>query len=213
MRLTKYLPALILPLALCPASCSVTKSLTRQNRSSQEIRALGEEVEELERSILSMREEISRLNLETSVQSARSETEEIERVIETYDTDKPTDPATGTPPVMSRTTEKRGVRSTATVDGNTRLDHERRTAGRDSSRTAMERELSETVESSDEVQESIKEEAPPKGSGLSWIQKTLMYCGIAFILYVVAWLILKFCKPRLSGVWTTIKQLLNRLLK
>ena len=71
----------------------------------------------------------------------------------------------------------------------------------------MASELYETVDSETESEETIQEETAKKG--LTWGQKTLMYCGIGVILFAIAWIVYKLYKPRFVGVLTKIKQLLN----
>lgn len=209
MLLIKYHPALILPIALFLVSCSVSRNLTSQTQTREQIKALHEEVGRLEQNLLSMRTEIRELEFRGTRQSDRTDTEVVETVAETFDTDKPTDPETGTPPLKSRTTERRGARTTSTVNESTEANASSRTEARDSSRTEMAGELSETVDSETESEENIREETTKKG--LTWGQKTLMYCGIGAILFAVAWIFLKLYKPRFVGVITKIKQLLNSI--
>lgn len=158
-----------------------------------------------------MRTDIRDLNLMEIRQTNRTDTEEVETVTETFDTDKPMDPDTGTPPLKSRTTVRRGIRSTSTANESTGIEASSRTETRDSSRTEMAEALSETVESEAESTEDIREEAPKKG--LPWGQKTLMYCGVAAILLAVVRLVFKLFKPSFAGILTKIKQLLNTILK
>lgn len=207
MPLTRYRHALILPIALFLVSCSVSRNLTSQTRTKEQIKALHEEVGRLDQNLLSMRTEIRELTIKGNRQTDRTDTEDVETVIETFDTDKPTDPGTGTPPLKSRTTERRGNRSTSKVNEVTEIETGSRTDVRDSSRTEMDKGLSETVESETDSKEDIREETPKKGP--SWGQKTLMYCGIGAILFAVAWVVFKLYKPRFVGILTKIKQLLN----
>lgn len=154
-----------------------------------------------------MRTEIQELEVRGTRQSDWTDTEVVETVAETFDTDKPTDPETGTPPLKSRTTERRGARTTSTVNESTEVNASSRTEARDSSRTGMASELYETVDSETESEETIQEETAKKG--LTWGQKILMYCAIGVILFAIAWVVYKLYKPRFVGVLTKIKQLLN----
>ena len=209
MLLNKYHRALILPIALFLVSCSAGRNLTSHSRNREETKALAEEVGRLEESILSIRTEIRQLGLESVRKTDLSETETVETVTENFDTDKPTDPETGTPPLKSRTTERRGNHSTSTVNERTELETSSRTEARDSSRAEVASGLSEALESKTESKEDFREEAAKKS--LTWGQKTLMYCGIGAILFAVAWIFLKLYKPRFVGVLTRIKQLLNSI--
>lgn len=213
MQLTKFHPALIPLIALCLASCSVPRNLTQQTQTREEIRALSEKVGSLEMSLLSVRTEIQELNLDTSRQTARSEVADVETVRETFDTDKPTDPVTGTPPLKSRETQRMGNRTTTTVNESTQITSNAKAEVRDSSRTAMDGLQSETVESLAESAADIREETPAPKKGLPWGQKTLMYCGAGAILLAVIWAVLKHYKPRLNGVLTVFKKLFNSIAK
>ena len=209
MLLTKFHPALILPIALFLVSCSVSRNLTSQTQTREQIKALHEEVGRLEQNLLSMRTEIQELEFRRNRQSDRTDTEVVETVAETFDTDKPTDPETGTPPLKSRTTERRGNHSTSTVNERTELETSSRTEARDSSRAEVASGLSEALESKTESKEDFREVAAKKS--LTWGQKTLMYCGIGALLLAVAWIVFKLYKPRLAGLLTRIKQLLNSI--
>lgn len=207
MLLNKSHHALILPIALCLVSCSAGRNLTSQTRNREEIRTLAEEVGRLEESILSIRTEIRQLSLESVRKAEHSETEDVETVTETFDTSKPTDPATGTPPLQSRTTERRGNRRESTANEYTQTTSTVRTENLDTSRTVMESERLEVVESEAESAEDIRTESQKKG--LSWGQKTLMYAGISALLYLAVRLLL----PGFSGVLSQFKQRLKSILK
>lgn len=211
MQLNKYHRALILPIALFLVSCSAGRNLTSHSQNREEIKALAEEVGKLEESILSIRTEIRQLGLESVRKTDLSETEDVETVTETFDTDKPTDPETGTPPLLSRTTERRGNRRESTANEQTQIISTVRTEERDTSQTVMESEHLEVVESEAESTEDVREQTQIKG--LSWGQKTLMYAGIAAILYVALRLFLKFYMPGSTSVLSKIKQLLNSISK
>lgn len=209
MQLNKYHRALILPIALFLVSCSAGRNLTSHSQNREEIKALAEEVGRLEESLLSIRTEIRQLGLDSVRKTDLSETEDVETVTETFDTDKPTDPVTGTPPLQSRTTERRGNRRESTANEYTQITSTVRTEDRDTSRTVMESEHHEVVESETESAEDIREETQKKG--LSWGQKTLMYAGIAALIYVAVRIFLKFYAPGFSGILSKIKQLLNSI--
>lgn len=156
-----------------------------------------------------MRTEIQELSLRGNRQTDRTDTEEVETVTETFDTDKPTDPETGNPPLKSRTTERRSNHSTSAVNESTELETSSRAEARDSSRAEVASGLSEALESKTESKEDIQEETAKKS--LTWGQKTLMYCGVGAILAAVLWIAFKLYKPRFVGVFTKIKQLLNSI--
>ncbi len=209
MQLNKYHRVLILPIALFLVSCSASRNLTSQSLNRKEIKLLAEEVGRLEESILSVRKEILQLDLSSVRKTDLSETENVETVTETFDTDKPTDPATGTPPLQSRTTERRGNRRESTANEHTQVISTVNAEDRDTVRTVLESEHLEVVESKVESTENIREQTQKKG--IPWWQKTLMYAGMTAILYVAVRLFLKFYKPGFAGVLSKIKQLLNSI--
>lgn len=211
MQLNKYHRALILPIALFLVSCSAGRNLTSHSQNREETKALAEEVGRLEESILSIRTEIRQLGLESIRKTDLSETENVETVTETFDTDKPTDPETGTPPLLSRTIERRGNRRESTANEHTQISSTVRTEDRDTVRSVMESKRIEVVESEAESTKDILEKTPKEG--LPWWQKTLMYSGIAAILFVAVHLFLKVYKPGFAGVLSKIKQLLNSISK
>lgn len=211
MRSTKYPLALIPPIVLCLTSCSVFRNQSRQTQTREEIRSLSEKVGNLEQSFQSVETEIRQLNLDASRRTDCLEAADVETVTETFDTDKPTDPATGTPPLKSRETQRRAARSATTVCESARIAAAEKAETRDSSRTVMDSLLSETSESLTESSEDIREEAQKKG--LSWWQKILMYTGAAAILLAVILAVFKYGKFRLNGIQTALKKLLNSIVK
>lgn len=209
MQLNKYHLVLILPIALFHVSCSAGRNLSSHSRNQEEIKALAEEVGKLEESILSIKTEIRQLSLDSVQKTDLLETETVETVTEIFDTEKPTDPVTGTPPLQSRTIERRGNRRESTANEQTQIISSIKTEDRDTSRTVMESELYEVVESETESAEDVREEAQKKG--LPWWQKTLMYAGLAVLIYVAVQIFLKFYVPGFSGVLSKIKQQLKSI--
>lgn len=213
MRLTRYHLALIPPTVLCLASCSVSRNLSQQTQTKEEIRVLSEKVGSLEQSLLSVRAEIRQLNIDTSRLEDRSEVAEVETVSETFDTDKPTDPVTGTPPLKSRETRRMGTRATATVKSSAQIISNEKTEIRDSIRTVVDSLQTETVESTAKSEVDIREETPALKKGLTWLQKTLIYCGAGAIILGIVKVLIKYYKPRSNGVLTLFKKLLNNITK
>lgn len=207
MLSTRFLRVLIVPAVLSLTSCSVQRNLTRQSRSSQEIKALAAEVGSLERSVTSLRTEIRQLTLDVSRRTSASETLRVERVTEVYDTDKPVDPALGTPPVKSRTTERSDAHTSVTVDESSSLTSDERVESRDSSQTEADIRRTEAVDSRTEERESVSQETASGHKEATWGQKTLMYAGIAAIVYVVLKLVLGRKGALLKGILSMIKQL------
>lgn len=213
MRLTKYHLALTPLIVLCLASCSVSRNLTQQTQTKEEIRVLSEKVVSLEQSLLSVRTEIKHLDIDSSKQADRSEVTEVETVKETFDTDKPTDPVTGTPPLKSRETQRLETRTTATVKSSAQIASNVKTEIRDSIRTVVDSLQTETVETMAESKADIWEETPASKKGLTWLQKTLIYCGAGAILLGIIRVLIKYYKPRSNGVLTLFKKLLNNIRK
>ncbi len=207
MLSTRFLRVLIVPTVLSLTSCGVQRNLTRQSRSSQEIKALAAEVGSLEQSVTSLRTEIRQLTLDVSRRASVSETLSVERVVEVYDTDKPVDPALGTPPVKSRTTEHRSTHTAVTVDESSSLTSDERVESRDSSQAEADIRRTEAVDSRTESQESVSQETSSGRKGATWGQKSLMYAGIAAIVYVILKLALGREGALLKGILSKIKQL------
>ena len=207
MLSTRFLRVLIVPAVLSLTSCSVQRNLTRQSRSSQEIKALAAEVGSLERSVTSLRTEIRQLTLDVSRRTSTSETLRVERVTEVYDTDKPVDPALGTPPVKSRTTERSDTHTSVAVDESSSLTSGEMVESRDSSQTEADIRRTEAVDSRAEERESVSQETASGHKGATWGQKTLMYAGIAAIVYAVLKLVLGRKGALLKGILSMIKQL------
>lgn len=137
----------------------------------------------------------------------------METVKETFDTDKPTDPVTGTPPLKSRETQRLETRTTATVKSSTQIASNAKTEIRDSIRTVVDSLQTKTVETMAESKADIREETPASKKGLTWLQKTLIYCGAGAILLGIIRVLIKYYKPRSNGVLTLFKKLLNNIRK
>ena len=135
------------------------------------------------------------LETDATRRTERRDSEEVEIVTERFDT---------AGHLLSRMTERRDNRS-RTMQDETFYSH---SVDQSDSLGAIRAELDgkslEEVESEIES-EIIQEEEVVPGKGLAWWQKTLMYCGGIALLGVILWLF----KPRLSGVLTAIKNLLN----
>ena len=211
MQLNKYHLVLILPIALFHVSCSAGRNLSSHSRNQEEIKALAEEVGKLEESILSIRTEIRQLSLDSVQKTDLLETETVETVTEIFDTEKPTDPVTGTPPLQSRTIERRGNRRESTANEQTQIISTVRTEERDTTRTVVESNHLELVASEAESTGAILEQ--PQMKAVPRWQKILMYAGIVAILYAVLRLFIKFYKPGFTGILSKIKQQLKSISK
>lgn len=195
MRLKRYLPALILTLALFPVSCSVYRTRNQETRALDEARAAARETESLRQQLLSIREEIWILERNSGRKTERTEAGAGETVTERYDTSGR---------LLSRTTERYDNSSRTTVDEtyNTRAGSAIDSTGM--LRTEVDGERTEAAESRSESETLQKEETVPAAMQ-PWWQRGLMYCGIAAIL----WIILRLFKPHLKGILTTIKTIVK----
>ena len=186
MRSRRFLPALILTIALCLASCSATRIRTREIRAWQEEKALAEETARIREDLLSIREEIRILTTNASRRSERTDSEAVETVTEQFDTSGR---------LIARTTERRDNRSKSTVDETQQSQALTLSDSLDAVRAELAGKSLETKESASESEDLREEEIQAK-EGLSWWQKALMYCGGAALL----WVAFRLFKPLLKGV-------------
>lgn len=113
--------------------------------------------------------------------------EEIVATTEEFDTSQPTDSLTGTPPLKSRRTETRR-----------RISHEREQAAatsdlQGSTVQTLEAQSAEQAEESERTDRYTATETEER-FGMTWLQKTLCYIGLAVLAGIflrVVWRLLK----------------------
>ena len=196
MLLKKSILALTLTTALLATSCAAPKKAVQENRTeaqssgqlhTQETTLLdATTAAEVERMV---EEHIRRL------WEHRSTTDEAtERVTEIFDTSQPTDSTTGTPPLLSRTTERREARQTnesreqtetAATDSASVFQTAATTLGHDS-------ETSLEAENRQESEARSKEEKRSSNT-LAWIAISLA------LLSLLAAVVASFIKTRLNN--------------
>lgn len=195
-RLKKYLHALIVLSALFLWSCSPVKRATTtdvQSASQAESQTiLRREAETEITATVAVRDSLHvRMDSATDVWTAG--TEEISIRIREYDTDKPVDPATGTPPLKRETTETRRRtdtgRQTQTTAQTTDQDREivEDVAKRLIDNTRLEEYYKHSNNTVAQVETSEKR-------GLNAIQKTLLTIGGLVALVGVIWLAVRLTK-------------------
>lgn len=127
---------------------------------------------------------------EDAVKSLR-EDEEVVTVTEEFDTSQPVDTTTGTPPIKKRSTEQR----------------RRATQQQDSSKIVSDIRSISTVElecqdkedlMTDTVADIDIETETDERFGMSWIQKTFFYLGIAALICFLLWIAWKILKRYLK---------------
>lgn len=160
-----FLPALIAVSALCLWSCSTTKRATTaslQTESNVEQQVIEREIEH------------ERLDVSTVTEQATDE--EVVTTEREYDTTRPTDPATGTPPLKRETTQTRHK-----VDAGRQEQTVAQTADR-------QQDVTEQVvtQSRDDIEVETNEKR-----GLNATQKILCSIGSLALLAALVWLALK----------------------
>ena len=148
-----------------------------------------------------MRAEIRELTVDKDKRADLSESEDVETVTETFDTERPADPETGVPPLKTRRTERRTRRSKATIEELSRVRSASIAEERDSIQATSSSDIHESTEAEAELEEDILESSPNRKGELPWWQKTLMICGGS----ALALLALQLFKPRLKGFLSVLK--------
>lgn len=133
---------------------------------------------------------IRQIMTEDAVSSLR-EDEEVVTVTEEFDTSLPVDSTTGTPPVKKRSTEQRR-RATQQVDSNTVVSDTR-------SISTVELECQDNGTLATDTTADIETELKTdERFGMSWIQKTFFYLGIAALICFLLWIAWKILKRYLK---------------
>lgn len=115
MRLKKSILALTLTTALLATSCAAQKKAVEENhteaRSSAQLHT--QETTLLDAATASAVERMVEEQIRRLWENKTTTDEATERITEIFDTTQPRDSATGTPPLLSRTTERREARQTS----------------------------------------------------------------------------------------------------
>lgn len=113
--------------------------------------------------------------------------EEVETVTEVFDTSQPADTLTGEPPLKSRTTEHRRTASKVKEQASETNDVQ----SRSKQNIEQQQEVQAVTDTAVETDTHIEEE---QRYGMTWLQRTLCYIGIAALVALllrVAWRLLK----------------------
>mgnify|MGYP001396027568 CR=1 FL=1 len=169
---------LILGLLSCSASRKVSSSIKTDI------------TDKTEANVTQKRDKDSSGRTESHVTEDSSGTKDKEVVIEKFDTDKPTDPVTGTPPLKRETTQTRrktdAGRQTQTT-GQT-IDEHRELSGESSSREAAKTELQTTSGESTHTDTNTETH---ERRGLNPLQRLLCTLGGIAVAAGVVWLVWK----------------------
>ena len=105
----KFLFALTLLTALFLTSCASTKNATIRSTTTSNLEHAADYGEETETSNTESLEAVGDRHEQTDTETTTELTsnEEVTTTVREYDTDKPTDPVTGTPPLKRETTQTR----------------------------------------------------------------------------------------------------------
>ena len=114
MRLKKSILALTLTTALLATSCAAQKKAVEENHTEAQSSAQlhTQETTLLDAATASAVERMVEEQIRRLWENKTTTDEATERITEIFDTTQPRDSATGTPPLLSRTTERREARQT-----------------------------------------------------------------------------------------------------
>lgn len=115
MRLKKSILALTLTTALLATSCAAQKKAVEESHTEAQSSAQlhTQETTLLDAATAAMVERMVEEQIRRLWENKTTTDEATERITEIFDTTQPTDSATGTPPLLSRTTERREARQTS----------------------------------------------------------------------------------------------------
>lgn len=188
MRLKGYLHVLILWTVLLSTSCAAPKKAVwdqhTEHHSVQEQRGSAER--HLKDSTVIQAQHLLQAWLTARLQIVEARDETTERVTEIYDTTRPTDSATGTPPLLSRIRERHGA--TSRIENRTTVDLAKSdsTAATGTSTVTLA-EAAEVRIESETAGEARTESREEKGSGksLMWVSVALSLLAAAVIAIIV----------------------------
>jgi hypothetical protein len=187
-------------ISLCPhaADCPVShelrkhKNATIRSTTTSNLEHAADYGEETETSNTESLEAVGDRHEQTDTETTTELTsnEEVTTTVREYDTDKPTDPVTGTPPLKRETTQTRrktdAGRQTQTT-GQT-IDEHRELSGESSSREAAKTELQTT---SGESTHTDTDTETHERRGLNPLQRLLCTLGGIAVAAGVVWLVWK----------------------
>lgn len=117
--------------------------------------------------------------------------EQVITTMEEFDTSQPVDTLMGTPPLKSRSTEQRRT-----------ISHEQEQTA---AATATQQTTTSAVDAHEQVQTTIDEDTDTQTDvevderfGMTWLQRTLCYIGIATIAIALLWVAWRLIKRYLT---------------
>lgn len=184
------LPALLL-LNCSPVKRTVTANLQTASTTEQQV-SIEREVVTDSAATISARD-VRRDRIDTSTTTEQASDEEVVTTTREYDTDKPVDPATGTPPLKRETTQTRRK-----VDAGRQEQTTSRTTDQQHDVTAdvtKEQTVGTTVQGNSQHRgDTVTEVKTTEKRGLNTIQKVLCAIGGLTILVGLAWVAIKLKK-------------------
>lgn len=186
----KFRFALILLSVLFLGSCSATKKATSESRQAEskteQYTKLNREIRTDSTAASSSRDVLHDV-LNTSTTTEQVSDEEITTTVREYDTDKPTNAATGTPPLKREITQSRrkadAGRQTQTTGQTT--DQQRETAGQVNKQQTDKTDLQENSQQQDNAAAQVE---TTEKRGLNTWQRILCTLGGLVILGTLVWL-------------------------
>ncbi len=191
-RLTLLTVASIIMSALCLSGCGTPQKAQRTLAQMEEkIDLLQQSQLAIEQQLCTMQSDSVRQILSEDAVMSLREDEEVITVTEEFDTSQPVDTTTGTPPIKKRSTEQRR-RATQQQDS-TKIVSDIRSI------STVELECQEkgdlTTDTVADIETEIKTD---ERFGMSWIQKTFFYLGIAALICFLLWIAWKILKRYLK---------------
>lgn len=117
--------------------------------------------------------------------------EEVETVTEVFDTSQPADSLTGEPPLKSRTTEHRRIASKVKEQASETNDVQ----SRSEQNIEQQQEVQAVTDTAVETDTHIEE---VQRYGMTWLQRTLCYIGIAALVALLLWVAWRLLKRYLT---------------
>lgn len=183
----RILPILLLSLAII--GCSPVKRMQRTQEQSTATSQQATDIDQTAKASSSAQATETERRDSTGVREAEKSTNNVKvKVTEEFDTDKPVDPATGTPPLKNRTTEIEGssesIKAREEATENTERQTDAASEYQEQTDTSIRHQESEQSESSATSEVTEK-------SGLSPLRKWLGGVLAGAILTIIIYLIIK----------------------
>lgn len=189
----KFLFALMLLTAPCLTSCSATKTATTRSATESNLAHAAEYGAETETCRAESSTAASDRHERAGTQTAAEQTsaEEVTTTVREYDTEKPTDPVTGMPPLKRESTQTRRKTDAGwqTQTTGQTIDERRELSGESSSREAAKTEFRDASGENTRIDTDAETR---ERRGLNPLQRLLGTLGGLVVVAALVWLAWKF---------------------